>query len=571
MSTKFIYYRFLWFIFIALFSLYSCENKQLDEYTQAGHYSNIIHLGFEAQEEQETSHNTKMAIDYTNKVFWTEGDQIAYCITNGSSTSYNISTVNCESSEITMLIPNGYHRDNYAIYPASSRGSDYSTPTIVYPSSYELSGKDAELYSPLPMVAINTNGDLLFYHTGGLLRLYLTNINVSTSKVTVSLDYNDNICGTYSVMSAGTTATSLRILSGGGNTITFTGVSVSNGCTWLNIPLPRGTNANSITVKTYNSSNVELQSVKTKIGWSSVWRNSGHQHIVNMLEVVDNSPLPGVFSVSATKKVRFSKGNLQAVLATDPVNYTSTALEWRFADNQYDRIFNNPGNTTFEKYSTVDLFCFVSSDASSEYKNSYGLQCVPGGVDPHDDIGYTEWEKRFGGGGKSLAVDWGSIPEVKSSLGTGWRTMTSTEFMYLLGWGNGTSYSGRPNAASKRTITSISINNNYIYGILILPDDFTYPSGMSSIPSSPSLSTFKAFTDAGAVFLPFASYRDALSVSNTSGYSLYWCSNGDGNSYYDYAWHLWSEGTNSDFRYLKITKSQNLGYGGSVRLVMDVN
>ena len=37
--------------------------------------------------------------------------------------------------------------------------------------------------------------------------------------------------------------------------------------------------------------------------------------------------LPGFFSVSETKKIRFSKGNLQYQASTDT---------WRFAENQWD-------------------------------------------------------------------------------------------------------------------------------------------------------------------------------------------------------------------------------------------
>lgn len=42
-----------------------------------------------------------------------------------------------------------------------------------------------------------------------------------------------------------------------------------------------------------------------------------------------DSPLPGVFSVSTTKQVQFSKGNLQ---------YTQSTKTWAFATQQYGAI-----------------------------------------------------------------------------------------------------------------------------------------------------------------------------------------------------------------------------------------
>ncbi|MCQ2308890.1 MAG: hypothetical protein MJZ78_02795 [Bacteroidales bacterium] len=54
--------------------------------------------------------------------------------------------------------------------------------------------------------------------------------------------------------------------------------------------------------------------------------------------------LPGVFSVSATKQVRFSKGNLQYLgKGTDETHNTAV---WRFADHQWDIMGGSYGNGT---------------------------------------------------------------------------------------------------------------------------------------------------------------------------------------------------------------------------------
>ena len=69
--------------------------------------------------------------------------------------------------------------------------------------------------------------------------------------------------------------------------------------------------------------------------------------------------LPGVFSVSATKKVKFSRGNLQATCYNQ---YQPNAWSWCIAANQFSRIGNSYANTSINGAGsvaiegTVDLF-----------------------------------------------------------------------------------------------------------------------------------------------------------------------------------------------------------------------
>ena len=68
--------------------------------------------------------------------------------------------------------------------------------------------------------------------------------------------------------------------------------------------------------------------------------------------------LSGTFSVSASEKVHFSKGNLQAT-------YNGSGYDWSFAANQYAYIGNSSGNKTIKNQSNgnvVDLFGW-STDA----------------------------------------------------------------------------------------------------------------------------------------------------------------------------------------------------------------
>ena len=53
--------------------------------------------------------------------------------------------------------------------------------------------------------------------------------------------------------------------------------------------------------------------------------------------IVPDGVLPGLFSVSATRQVRFSQGNLQ---------YQASTNTWRFAEHQYDYV----GTQTADRY-----------------------------------------------------------------------------------------------------------------------------------------------------------------------------------------------------------------------------
>lgn len=115
--------------------------------------------------------------------------------------------------------------------------------------------------------------------------------------------------------------------------------------------------------------------------------------------VPDSSPLSGEFSVSVTKKVRFSKGNLVA-----SIDANRNPIAWKFAAHQYDRLGANRANTTIGTAAGyVDLFGWSTDNAA----NNWGI---------HIDQSAT------GGGFK----DWGNAID----NGT-WRTLTEAEWWYL--------------------------------------------------------------------------------------------------------------------------------------------
>ena len=221
----------------------------------------------------------------------------------------------------------------------------------------------------------------------------------------------------------------------------------------------------------------------------------------------DNSEkLPVVeFSVSSTKKVLFSPGNLQCYVAN------GTIQSWRFAPNQTECL----GNANMERTGYKDLF-FWSCTTSGKY-----------GV-ATDNSGNAD---NIGG----VFVDWG-----KNKIGdyepNTWRTLSIAEWGYLI-------YE-RPNSSSLYGIAKVGTIN----GLIILPDKWscplgiTFKSGVSYMDGSEYYGKFQTFTNeqwlkmekAGAIFLPAAGKRftswsedEEDSIEYTMDLGCYWASDSE--------------------------------------------
>ena len=229
-------------------------------------------------------------------------------------------------------------------------------------------------------------------------------------------------------------------------------------------------------------------------------------------------PLPGEFSVSATKKVRFAPSNLQAVIVGQLIDtYNYVASEWKFAAHQYDYIGDAAGNTTFAVGSTVDLFGWVGASASYD---SYGLCTNTSGNNAYYGTSASD----------AIKTDWGSIPGVVSSCGSGWHTLTSTEWSYL--------FIQRTNASSLYGHCQISTANGTVTGMLILPDNWAKPSNCTVTPGTGSFdrvtydataasgasNAWRDMEAAGAVFLPAAGSRYGNRMYDVGSDGLYWSS-----------------------------------------------
>ena len=270
---------------------------------------------------------------------------------------------------------------------------------------------------------------------------------------------------------------------------------------------------------------------------------------------VPEGAISGKFSVSSTKQVYFAKGNLQ-------FTRTSTSVDWStgkfsFMDNQYDYIETNAEPYCTDDYAdktAIGLFGWATSNINTPVANTY---YYPWETDNSSinrakyGSGITEGDINWSDNDNAFAnYDWGANT---GDLGTGWRTLTTAEWQYLVntrtvngGTGDGKSY-------------TFGQSVNGILGVVLYPDNYTgatYTTG----------SDWSKFEKAGCVFLPAAGCRNGSNVINVGSGGYYWSSTsytyGTYNGLFAYNVYFWSNVNPAGFN------SQYLG--GSVRLVKNV-
>lgn len=235
------------------------------------------------------------------------------------------------------------------------------------------------------------------------------------------------------------------------------------------------------------------------------------------------------FSVSPSKQVYFSSGNLQY----HPVNN-----EWRFAETQFDYIGDANVNCSSTYNGWLDLFGSTTSvnfgvSTSTNYREARGI-----------------------------FIDWGTN-QIGNDVPNTWRTLETFEWKYVV--------FDRPNARYLRGVANV----NGVNGLVLLPDtwacpsDITFKPGFHSEYSEEAYAQHQTFTadqwsrleHAGAVFLPAAGGRDGSDVLVVQALGYYWSTPLSDGYFSHYLSFNSGEATmQHDIRY----------YGFSVRLVKDV-
>ena len=267
--------------------------------------------------------------------------------------------------------------------------------------------------------------------------------------------------------------------------------------------------------------------------------SDGQKANVKKLELIDKTPpagaLSGKFTVNNSgKQVYFSQGNLQ---------YTKSTGTWSFMSPQYNTVETNDQNVgdNYSNQNIVSLFGWGTSgyDGKYPYATSTGNSSYAA-----VDLAGTNY-------------DWGVYNTITNG-NTGWRTLTDSEWEYLL---------------KTRSYTSLSYAMGTIHGtngMIIFPDDFN-PTAVGVTITSPNngSSGYVSYSDAdwtkmeaaGCVFLPAAGrrpYDSPTTVVNVGTNGYYWTTSIMSN----WAAHWWYFSTSDPS-----PSNGYRSYGMSVRLV----
>ena len=436
--------------------------------------------------------STSGAINLT----WDAGDQIQVTVGDKSAVFTLCSGAGSATGSFTGTMP--------------AAGSSYQ---VVYPANYNENVLTTQTYVPngfgkgLMKMSTKTNGTIdggfSLSADNALLGLQLTG-DVSLGKIVLTNPTNSK---TY--------------------TLNCSGVALTSAVKVFYIVVPAGTWANGFAVDVYANDN--STKIKTLSKGSSVTFSSTSTMLMPSQAVSGGSQGAG-FSVSATKKVTFSPGNLQYHPAND---------EWRFAPSQLDYIGDANSNCSPTYNGWLDLFGWSTS------ATNFGVSTS------QDDADYS-----------GSFVDWGTN-QIGSDAPNTWRTLTYFEWNYLR--------KTRTNANNLFGVAQV----NGVNGLILLPDNWICPAGVtfkSGFHSSYGVEYYAAYQtftaaewskleSAGAFFLPAAGYRYGSLVYDVQYYGYYWFPT-EHDSNYAYSLYF-----SSDVAYM------SFGYrysGFSVRLVKDL-
>lgn len=444
----------------------------------------------------------KTSINSEGYTLWSDGDVI---YVNGTDNTVSISNVGANySTEISqdVLLDDRL----YCFYAgnATMAGFDATTKTFTYTMPSIINYDGTKLNAP--MVGANDGNDVDFENICTMLKLEFlkipTSITITSENTAIS---GEGFTASYNGSSWTVTAPAATA---DNKTIT---ISNNNYMPYVYVPLPAGNHKLTIT-----ATNVDTKEMSRSV------------------EMEKNTIYPihfaHPFSVSATKKVYFSPGNLQYKKTGThdimPGGISNLATRtyadgtWNFASDQWQYIGHTNADVTANYTSTIDLFCWGTSgyyfEGSGTYE--YSLQplnaCLRLSNNLSNALGSSSSEiqkTKFDWGTFNAISNGGNKPEL-------WFTLTQAEWKYI--------FEDRNNASSLWCKNSINnnANANQNKGIVIMPDDF-YSKINTPITEGETSVTFPStttYTEAqwrilekyGAVFLPFAGYRMTTDESN---------------------------------------------------------
>ncbi len=208
--------------------------------------------------------------------------------------------------------------------------------------------------------------------------------------------------------------------------------------------------------------------------------------VASLAVMANDGALSGKFTINALGgQVVFSQGNLQYKASTDT---------WRFAKNQYDTIGSRNANISAVYTGWIDLFGWGTGN---------------------DPVKTNTNESAY-----NPFYEWGASPISNGgNVANQWRTLTFSEWVYILNF--------RPNCTN--LCGKATVNN--VRGYVLLPDDWTLPSGLTFTPGATDWTTntynyadeWQEMEEAGAVMLVANGFRyGATNVGSFGELVMYW-------------------------------------------------
>lgn len=282
------------------------------------------------------------------------------------------------------------------------------------------------------------------------------------------------------------------------------------------------------------------------------------------------------FSVSANKKVYFSKGNLKADFSSG-----GYAQGWSFHDTQFGEV----AGPTMDLEHPNNKYYYVHEQSGSNTNNP----AAPNGIIfiSHQDYGdrftwgyfssitlaTTEYVHSEEDLSKTAAVakDWGCVFTDNSPEGGNWRTLSANEWIYL--------FNGASTVRGDKRFLRVRIQNFYVnpidpdwneecWGVFVFPDNYQGSNLHGSYTFNSNTRATIDYSNAdgnadvaqmlndGAVFLPCVGYRYDDRYYDYAYYRLCIPDLGNGIGYYWSSTHI--DGTT---QYAKALKFVVLGYG----------
>ena len=384
---------------------------------------------------------------------WTQGDEVEVWTSDGTTTKYGTITAqnsgpstrlsgtldstpsNGESLLLKYLSPNYSTQDGTLTDSATSidKVCDYATATVTATvAGSSVTTNDATFTSQQAILKLNLKSDGNVDITSGVRQL------------TVTL---------------------------GGQTVTVNRTPAA-GPVYVAVPAASG----SIVFYAAKGKDLYTKSVSKTL-------TAGHLYPVNLSMSIVEGALSGLFSVSASKKVYFSKGNLEAVFMGSGGLFT-----WQFFGDQWGCVGNAAANNAITGNGTVSTAGSVDLFGWSSTKTTYGIHNSTTGSDYEGD--FRDWgTNAINNGGNAIDL---------------WCTLNDDEWRYLIynhTWG-------------RATVADVC-------GLIILPDNYSGTAintpgnnsrwNTNTIDASSWASNYEAY---GAVFLPAAGYRHGMYIDH---------------------------------------------------------